>query len=60
MGNGSSVLTQELAAVKLTRTGLPVKSLAISDLFPGESVEFSFANFPANARQKVGACFSSR
>jgi hypothetical protein len=67
MGNGSGVVLHGLAALMLTetkrgvsRTGLPfpAESLTISDLFPGETVTFSFANLPKDARQEFNACFS--
>lgn len=65
MGNGSAVITGP-AAVNLyegkkdSRNAgmrLPAKSLLISDLFPNESVEFSFNDLPKAARQSLGACF---
>jgi hypothetical protein len=61
MGNGSGAVLHGLAALMLTepRNGLPfpAESLTISDLFPGESVTFSFANFPKEARHEFEACF---
>ena len=66
MGNGSAVVLHGLAALVLaetrrggSRTGLPfpVESLTITDLFPGESVTFSFANLPKDARRVLKACF---
>jgi hypothetical protein len=66
MGNGSGVELHGLAALVLaktkrgvSRTGLPFpsESLTISDLFPGETVTFSFANLPKDARQEFNACF---
>jgi len=66
MGNGSGVVLHGLAALTLaegkhgvSRTGFPFpsESLTISDLFPGETVTFSFANLPKDARQEFGACF---
>ena len=66
MGNGSGVVLHGLAALVLSetkrgasRTGLPLplESLTISDLFPGEIVTFSFANLPKDARREFNACF---
>jgi hypothetical protein len=66
MGNGSGVVLHGLAALVLaetkggvSRTGLPfpAESLRISDLFPGETVMFSFANLPKDARREFNACF---
>ena len=65
MGNGSSVVTQGLAAVMLTDTKhdtvglpLPAEALIISDLFPGETVAFPFAKLPKDAREEFQVCFS--
>ena len=69
MANGSGVVLHGLASLVLTetkpglsRTGLPfpAKSLTISDLFPGETVTFSFANLPRNQRNEFDACFPGR
>jgi hypothetical protein len=66
MGNGNGVVLHGLAALVLaetkrgvSRTGLPfpAESLTISDLFPGETVTFSFANLPKDARREFNACF---
>jgi carbon monoxide dehydrogenase subunit G len=66
MGNGSGVVLHGLAALALaetkrgvSRTGLPfpAESLTISDLFPGETVTFSFANLPKDAQKVFAACF---
>lgn len=66
MGNGSGVVLHGLAALVLaeskrggSRTGLsfPAASLTIRDLFPGETVAFTFADLPATARQELEACF---
>ena len=66
MGNGNGAVLHGLAALVLTetkrgapRTGLPfpAASLTISDLFPGETVTFSLANLPEDARQELNACF---
>jgi hypothetical protein len=66
MGNGSGVVLHGLAALVLaeskrgvSRNGLPfpAESLTISDLFPGETMTFSFANLPKDARHELNACF---
>jgi hypothetical protein len=67
MGNGSVVVLHGLAALVLadtkrgvSRTGLPfpAESLTISDLFPGETITFSFTDLPKEARREFKACFS--
>jgi hypothetical protein len=66
MGNGSGVVTQGLAALALTDTkydtaaglSLPAETLTITDLFPGETAVFSFANLPPEAQYEIQACFS--
>jgi hypothetical protein len=66
MGNGSGVVTQGLAALALTGAKLdtviglplPAETLTITDLFPGETAVFSFANLPLEARREFQACFS--
>lgn len=67
MGNGSKVVLQGLAALVLaetrrgvsrTRLPFPAESLTISDLFPGETVTFPFANLPQDARRELSACFA--
>ena len=65
MGNGSGVVTQGAAALVLTDNRqrdvgalpLPAKTLTLADLFPGETVAFSFANLPRDARREFQACF---
>jgi hypothetical protein len=37
---------------------LPAETLTITDLFPGETVAFPFANLPRNARNEFQACFA--
>lgn len=62
MGNGSAV-TSGPAALSLFHTDgskpilLPSKSLTATGLFPGETVEFSFDDFPGSARQSLKGCF---
>jgi hypothetical protein len=66
MGNGSGVVTQGLAALALTDTkndtvaglSFPAETLTITDLFPGETVVFPFANLSQEAQQEFRACFS--
>jgi hypothetical protein len=69
MGNESGVVLHALAAVVLAETrrgaspiGLPfpAESLAIRDLFPGETVTFSFANLPADAGRSSMRVFQAR
>jgi len=61
MGNGSGVVLHGLAALMLSETKrglpLPAESLTISDLFPGETITFPFANLPRDARRELAACF---
>jgi hypothetical protein len=66
MGNGSGAVLHGLAALVLaetkhgvSRTGLPfpAESLTITDLFPGETVTFSFANVPKDTRHEFKTCF---
>jgi hypothetical protein len=58
MGNGSGVVTQGLAALVLNGLSLPADTLTITDLFPGETVVFPFANLPQDAQHEFQACFS--
>jgi hypothetical protein len=59
-------VTQDMAALILpdfgsdTASGLPLpaETLTITDLFPGETVAFPFANLPQNARTEFQACFA--
>jgi hypothetical protein len=57
MGNGSAAVLHGLAAVVLASSPFPAESLMISDLFPDETVTFSFANLPKDARRELNACF---
>jgi hypothetical protein len=66
MGNASGGVISGLARLVLAETKrdaggmalpLPVESLTISDLFSGETVVFSFANLPKQARHDLEACF---
>jgi hypothetical protein len=59
MGNGSGVVTQGLASLALTDTkSLPAETLTITDLFPGETAVFSFANLPQEAQHRFQTCFA--
>ena len=42
----------------LRATRLPDHNLTVSDLFPGETVTFPFAELTSNARQSLSACFN--
>lgn len=59
MGNGASVQTGRASVLLTGGTGgklpLPRRSLIIRDLFPGEIVEFPFADL--TARAELGKCF---
>ncbi len=59
MGNnvGSS---SGLAAYEFTNAWLPARSLAIRNLFPTESVEFTFSALPPAARTSLAACFDRK
>jgi hypothetical protein len=57
MGNGSGVILHGRAALMLDALPLPAKSLAVNNLFPDESVSFSFADFPKDARHEFAPCF---
>jgi hypothetical protein len=59
MGNGASVQTGHASVLLTGGTGgkmpLPRRSLVIRDLFPNETVEFSFTDL--TARAELGKCF---
>lgn len=62
MGNGGRAVTKGLASLTLTQASqaklpFPNESLTIGDLFPSETVTFSFANLPKDARTGLAACF---
>jgi hypothetical protein len=68
MGNGSGAVLHGLAALVLaetkrgvsrTKLPFPAESLTIRNLFPNETVTFSFANLPKDARQELHACFAA-
>jgi hypothetical protein len=64
MGDGKGGVTKGLAAIYIsdanTSLALPAKSLAVSDLFPGDVVTFPFANLPRGARKELAECFPAR
>jgi hypothetical protein len=59
MGNGASVKSGHASVLLSTGSGgklpLPRQSLIIRELFPGENVEFPFADL--KARAELGKCF---
>ena len=66
MGNGSGLVLHGLAALVLAATKrggpptgvpFPAERLTITDLFPGNTVSFSFAGLPDDARREFMACF---
>lgn len=61
MGNGTSATTGPaafvFAATKNEPITLPSSTLTISELFPGETVTFPFAELTGAARQSLSACF---
>jgi hypothetical protein len=57
MGNGNGHILHGLAAVHLQGLPIPADSLTITDLFPGETVVFSFATLPGDARHDLNVCF---
>ena len=56
-GYGDGVAFKGLASVVLAGLPFPVKSLAIRDLFPQQTVTFSFADLPKDVRRTLSACF---
>lgn len=59
MGNGSG-MGKGLAALSLPSLVLPARLLVVQDLFPGERVEFSFADLPPIARKALEPCVAGR
>jgi hypothetical protein len=61
MGNGATVQSGRASIVlsRGRREGLPLakESLAVRDLFPGETVAFSFTALDPNARLQLNRCF---
>jgi hypothetical protein len=55
-GYGNEIPFQGLASLALTNQPLPASSLTI-DLFLAQTVRFSFANLPADARRALSPCF---
>jgi hypothetical protein len=64
MGDGKGGITNGLAAIYVsdanTSLALPAKSLAVSDLFPGDVITFPFADLPRGTRKELAACFPDR
>ncbi len=58
MGNGS-VLTSGLAAATLNAP-LAQQTIAVSDVFPGETVVFPVGDLDASTRRQLAVCFSAR
>ena len=56
MGNGSNGISGP-GAVILHATPLPERTLTVRDLFPGETVVFSFDGLTPGVRQSLSACF---
>lgn len=60
MGTGATLLyssTDDPGFPKLAQP-LPERTLTIRDVFPNETVEFSFSDLPHAARQTLAACFA--
>ena len=59
MGNGGTVQTGHASVLlsKDGKLGLPNRSLTIRELFPGETVEFSFSDLDQKTRTDLRACF---
>jgi hypothetical protein len=51
------VLAETKRGVSGTSLPFPAESLTVSDLFPGETVTFSFATLPKDARREFNTCF---
>lgn len=58
MGNGTNASTGLASAVLQTR--MPEKTLAIADLFPGETVVFPMGELNQVDRREFAACFAAR
>ena len=61
MGNGGTLQTGHASIVLSSGQGgklaLAKQSLTVRDLFPGETVEFPFANLDKTAHSKLSECF---
>lgn len=61
MGNGGTVLAGHASVVlssgKGAKLALPSHFLTVRDLFPGETLEFPFADLDQRARSELGKCF---
>ena len=57
---GSEKMDNAAVVLTVSRTGfpLPAESLVIRELFPGETMKFSFADLPKDARRELEVCFS--
>ena len=55
MGNGTSSVGA--GASVMLNGPLPASSLAVGDLFPGQTVVFFFDTLPADARRELSACY---
>lgn len=64
MGDGKGAVTKGLSAIYVaddkTSLELPIKSVAVSDLFPGDVVTFPFGELSKGAREELRACFPSQ
>jgi hypothetical protein len=60
MGTGATILNAKIdgSGVSKLPMPLPEQTLTISDLFPGETVVFSFGDLPQAARQELSKCFT--
>ena len=59
MGNGVGS-SNGLAAFRFPVPALPTNRLLIRNLFPNETVEFSFNDLPSAARQDLAPCLNGR
>ncbi len=54
-------LTYEVDGASIgLRMMLPMKTLRVADLFPNESVEFSFGDLPRTARESLAGCWQAK
>jgi hypothetical protein len=58
MGNGSGGATGPAAITLYDRPRMPAQTLAMSGLFPGETVVFPFGALPEEARRTLSQCFA--
>lgn len=57
-GSGGLAAVRVIEATAVSHVRLPSRSLTFSKLFDGETVDFSFADLPASARQDLNGCFT--